>query len=93
MLSWKDILEFANHGNLQPTRRVEKTAQEWQKELTEEQYYVTREHGTERNDHFLQKCAACLNRASITVCAVKPCCLIRIPSTIRIQAGLHSLNP
>lgn len=48
MLSWKDVLEFANHGNLTPTRRVDKSAQEWRELLTEVQYHVTRDHGTER---------------------------------------------
>lgn len=48
MLSWKDVLEFANHGNLTPTCRVDKSAQEWRELLTEVQYHVTRDHGTER---------------------------------------------
>ena len=30
------------------TERIQKTEEEWQRELTPEQYRVTREHGTER---------------------------------------------
>lgn len=48
MLNWKNVVELASEGNLPPTRRVEKTAQEWRELLSDEQYYVTREHGTER---------------------------------------------
>jgi peptide-methionine (R)-S-oxide reductase len=48
MLNWNDIIKFANKGNPTPPRRVEKTDQEWREQLTEEEYYVTRERGTER---------------------------------------------
>jgi methionine-R-sulfoxide reductase len=48
MLTWKDVLNFAHTGNLEPARRVEKTDAEWRKQLTPEQYRVTREAGTER---------------------------------------------
>ena len=48
MLNWNDILSFADKGNPTPPRRVEKSKTEWKAELTSEQYYVTREHGTER---------------------------------------------
>ncbi|MDD1794022.1 peptide-methionine (R)-S-oxide reductase MsrB [Enterovibrio sp. ZSDZ42] len=48
MLNWESVLTTAKHGNPTPPRRVEKTEVEWQAELSEEQFYVTRKHGTER---------------------------------------------
>ncbi len=48
MLKWKDVLEFAKNGNPEPDTRVEKTADEWKAQLTDEEYAVTRLKGTER---------------------------------------------
>ncbi len=48
MLKWIDIIRFVNQGNPEPDRRVEKTEAEWKVQLTPEQYYVTRQKGTER---------------------------------------------
>ncbi|MFT7901399.1 peptide-methionine (R)-S-oxide reductase MsrB [Tenacibaculum ascidiaceicola] len=48
MLTWKDVINFAVNGNPTPDKRVEKTAEEWQKLLTPEQFRVTRQKGTER---------------------------------------------
>ena len=48
MLNWNDIIQFANHGNPTPSKRVEKPAKEWKKLLTDEQYHITRLKGTER---------------------------------------------
>lgn len=48
MLTWKDVTNFAKNGNPKPDNRVEKTADEWKSELTNEQYTVMRLKGTER---------------------------------------------
>ena len=48
MLKWLDILEFAHKGNPAPDRRVEKSEEEWQQQLSPEAFYVTRQKGTER---------------------------------------------
>lgn len=41
-------MHFATKGNPIPLRRVEKTEAEWKAQLTEEEFYITRQHGTER---------------------------------------------
>jgi peptide-methionine (R)-S-oxide reductase len=48
MLKWSDIIQFAAKGNPTPESRIEKSPEEWRKELTEEQFMVTRLKGTER---------------------------------------------
>lgn len=48
MIDWKQVNEYAGKGNPQPPRRVEKSDAEWKQELTDEQFYVARQHGTER---------------------------------------------
>ena len=48
MITWQDILSMSANGNPEPERKVVKTPQQWQEQLSEEAYYVTRMHGTER---------------------------------------------
>jgi peptide-methionine (R)-S-oxide reductase len=48
MLNWKKVLELAKNGNLTPPKRIEKSEQEWEEQLSSEAYYVTRNKGTER---------------------------------------------
>ncbi|MDY8137064.1 peptide-methionine (R)-S-oxide reductase MsrB [Aquimarina sp. 2201CG5-10] len=47
-MTWKDVIKYANHGNLVPDKRVEKTMDEWRELLTPEQFRITRAKGTER---------------------------------------------
>lgn len=48
MLNWNDIIRFASGGNPEPPRRVEKTEQDWMRELAPEVYAIARKKGTER---------------------------------------------
>jgi peptide-methionine (R)-S-oxide reductase len=48
MLNWNNVIRLANHGNLTPPRRVEKTDQEWKTQLSPDAYFITRQKGTER---------------------------------------------
>jgi peptide-methionine (R)-S-oxide reductase len=68
MLNWNDVIKYANHGNLAPDRRVEKTDDEWRTQLSEEEFRVTRTKGTEgrftgehcsRYDPGIYSCVCC----------------------------------
>lgn len=48
MLDWNKIIKFAAEGNLEPDREVSKSEEEWREQLSEEQFHVARQHGTER---------------------------------------------
>lgn len=47
MINWNDVIKYANHGNLKPDRRVEKTEEEWKRQLTPDQFRIARKKGTE----------------------------------------------
>ena len=47
MLTWKELINLSKKGNLKPERRVERTDAEWRLQLSEEQYRITRQKGTE----------------------------------------------
>ena len=48
MLNWKKITEYAEKGSPAPSRTVTKSDTQWMEQLSDEQYRVTRQHGTER---------------------------------------------
>ena len=48
MMNWNKALELAAEGNLEPDRTVEKTDDEWKELLTDEEFRVARQGGTER---------------------------------------------
>lgn len=47
-MNWNDVIKYANSGSPEPPKRIEKADAEWQSLLTEEEYRVTRQKGTER---------------------------------------------
>lgn len=47
-MNWNDVLDYASKGSPAPPSRVERTDEEWKGLLSPEEYYVTRQKGTER---------------------------------------------
>ena len=47
MLNWKQIVEFAENGNPVPNRTITLSDAQWREKLNDEQFRVTRQHGTE----------------------------------------------
>ncbi len=48
MITWKDVLQFADKGSPAPARRITKSDEEWRQQLTPEQFSIARKKGTER---------------------------------------------
>ncbi|GLQ76267.1 peptide-methionine (R)-S-oxide reductase MsrB [Vibrio penaeicida] len=48
MLNWQSVIEYASNGNLKPDRVIHKPEAEWKAQLTDEEFRITRQKGTER---------------------------------------------
>ncbi len=68
MLNWSNVIHFASKGKPEPSRRVEKTDDEWKSILGSETYQIARLKGTERagtgelchaHDAGLYECVCC----------------------------------
>jgi len=82
MLTWKDVIKFANHGNLTPDRRVEKLDAEWRDQLTPQQFRITRLKGTEA-PHSGDLCSIYEAGKYNCVCCKTPL----FDSTIKFESG------
>ena len=82
MSKWRDIYKLASKGNLKAPRRVEKTDAEWKEILTEEEFYVTRQKGTERANSS-QMCS--IFEAGLYAC--KCCHTPLFDSTVKFDSG------
>ena len=47
-MKWLDVLKYAREGSPVPDKRVDKTDEQWEQELSPEEFYITRKKGTER---------------------------------------------
>ncbi|NQX90891.1 MAG: peptide-methionine (R)-S-oxide reductase MsrB [Flavobacteriales bacterium] len=47
-MNWNDVIRYATHGNPKPSRRVQKSEDEWRAQLDPEVFRITRSKGTER---------------------------------------------
>ncbi|MCO4745210.1 MAG: peptide-methionine (R)-S-oxide reductase MsrB [Proteobacteria bacterium] len=83
MLDWKQVMYRAVKGNpTPPSRRVERTLEEWRARLSPERFRVTRQAGTER-PFSSDSCA--LFEAGIYQCA---CCETRLfDATTKFDSG------
>jgi len=82
MLTWTDVIRFANRGNPKPDRRVEKTEEEWKAILTPEQFRITRKKGTE-SPHSGALCSIYQPGVYTCVCCGTPL----FDSTIKFNSG------
>jgi peptide-methionine (R)-S-oxide reductase len=48
MITWREVEQFAKHGNPPPDQKVVKTESEWKKQLAEDVFSITRLAGTEK---------------------------------------------
>lgn len=82
MLTWKEVVGFAEHGNPAPDHRVEKSEEQWKALLTPEQYRITRRKGTEA-PHTGALCSIYEPGVYACVCCDTPL----FDSTIKFESG------
>lgn len=69
MLNWQSVIEYASNGNLKPDRVIHKPEAEWKAQLTDEEFRITRQKGTERA--FSSESCSLFEPGFIIVCAAE----------------------
>ncbi|MEN8788503.1 MAG: peptide-methionine (R)-S-oxide reductase MsrB [Flavobacteriaceae bacterium] len=82
MLTWKEVINYAVKGNPKPDRRVEKSEAEWRKQLSPEQFRITRKKGTE-SPHSGALCTSYDAGKYACIC----CDTLLFDSTIKFDSG------
>jgi len=91
MLKWPDVLNLAKSGNPAPDRKVVKTDAEWREQLTDEEYHVTRQAGTECA--FSSEMCSLFEPGIDSCLAARPFYSMHRRNLNRIPAGHHSHSP
>jgi peptide-methionine (R)-S-oxide reductase len=82
MINWNDVIKYANNGNPEPPRRVEKSENEWKELLSAEEFRVARQKGTERA-HSSDMCSLFEPGKYACVC----CGTELFDSTVKFESG------
>lgn len=48
MTTWNDILHLSQEGNVAPAKRITRSNEQWRQQLSNDQFHITRQKGTER---------------------------------------------
>lgn len=82
MINWNDVIKYANNGNPEPPKRVEKSEAEWKVILSSEEFRVARQKGTERA-HSSDMCSLFEPGKYACVC----CGTELFDSTVKFESG------
>lgn len=91
MITWQTILTTTQNGNPPPSRRVEKTIEQWREKLTENNFTLRANRG--QSTRLAVTVALSLPQGFITACVAMNCCSTQKKNLIRAVVGHRLLNP